>query len=245
MNAVRASADRVPKSDAGHPGIDGVRLRFFGFRLPEHLALRTAIGISMDFVLRQHRVQPGTPQAAKLEQNYYQFFLERRLSPFTPPCDLLSPEAARWLDDPRLTRFVIPCSEDDAELRRLVEHLREHDWLKKGFFYVWDEPQTEADFEQLSRRARRIRAIEPQAAIMVPFTNPVTTTKCEPSDLGIAAGEDHAGPDEEGGRVREREADAAGPREIGAFYELPQPSTHGEVSHQLSVHHRVEIFAVR
>jgi len=77
------------------------------------------------------------------------------------------------------------------------------------------------------------------------FTTPVTTTKCEPSDLGIAAGEDHAGPDEEGGRVREREADAAGPREIGAFYELPQPSTHGEVSHQLSVHHRVEIFAVR
>ena len=146
-----------------------VSLRVFGFRLPEHPALRTAIGISMDFVLRQHRVQPGTPEAAELEQNYYQFFLERRLSPFTPPCDLLSPEAARWLDDPRLTSFVIPCSEDDAELRRLVEHLREHDWLKKGFFYAWDEPQTEADFEQLARRARRIRAIEPRAAIMVPF----------------------------------------------------------------------------
>ena len=199
----------------------------------------------MDFVLRQHRVQPGTPQAAELERNYYQFFLERRLSPFTPPCDLLSPEAARWLDDPRLTSFVIPCSEDDAELRRLVEHLREHDWLKKGFFYAWDEPQTEADFEQLARRARRIRAIEPRAAIMVPFTTPVTTTTYEPSDLGIAAGEDHAGRDEEGGRVRDREADAAGPREIGAFHKLPQPSTHGEVSHQLSVHHRVEIFAVR
>jgi hypothetical protein len=154
-----------------------VSLRVFGFRLPEHPAMRTAIGNQMDFVLRQHGVQPGTPEAADLRRNYYQFFLERRLSPYELPCDLFSPEAARWLDDPRLTSFVIPSSEDDAELRRLVEHLRAHDWLKKGFFYVWDEPQTEDDFEQLARRARRIREIEPQTAIMVPFNgNPQQAT---------------------------------------------------------------------
>jgi len=154
-----------------------VTLRVFGFRLPEKPALRTAIGISMDHVLRQHGVPPETPEAAALRRSYYEFFLERRLSPYDLPCDLFAAEAARWLDDPRLTSFVIPCSDDDAELRRLVEHLRRHDWLEKGFFYVWDEPQTEADFEKLAERARRIQAIEPKAALMVPFNgNPQQAT---------------------------------------------------------------------
>jgi len=146
-----------------------VTLRVFGFQLPERPSLRTAIGNGMEFVLPQHGVQPGTPDAAALEQAYYRFLLERRLSPYNLPCDLFSPEAARWLDDPRLTSFVIPVSADDEELRRLTNHLRDHDWLRKGFFYVWDEPQTQDDFERLAVQARRIRELEPRAPIMVPF----------------------------------------------------------------------------
>lgn len=163
--------------DARPPRDVPVSLRVHGFRLPERPSLRTAIGNQMEFVLRQHGVQPGTPEAAALERNYYAFFLERRLSPYNLPCDLFSPEAARWLDDPRLTSFVIPWSDDEAHLRRVVEHLAGHDWLRKGFFYVWDEPQTEDDFEKLAHRARRIRGIEPRAPVMVPFNgNPREAT---------------------------------------------------------------------
>jgi len=154
-----------------------VTLRVYGFRLPEQPSLRTAIGNQMEFVFRQHGVPPGTPEAADLERTYYRFFLERRLSPYNLPCDLFSPEAATWLEDPRLTSFVIPWNDDEAHLRRVVEHLARHDWLRKGFFYIWDEPQTQDDFDALAVRARLIRGIEPRAAIMVPFNgNPREAT---------------------------------------------------------------------
>lgn len=168
---LRLSFDTQPPRDVP------VTLRVYGFRLPERPSLRTAIGNQMEFVLPQHGVLPGTPEAADLERNYYRFFLERRLSPYNLPCELFSPEAARWLDDPRLTSFVIPWSDDEANLRRVVEHLAQHDWLRKGFFYIWDEPQTQDDFDQLARRARTIRGIEPRTPIMVPFNgNPREAT---------------------------------------------------------------------
>jgi hypothetical protein len=149
-----------------------VRLRVRGFKLPEHPSMRTAIGNeAWEFVLLQHGIKEGTPEAAKLKRNYYQFFVERRLSPYLLPCDLFDPEAAQWLDDPRLTSFVIPYSEDDAVLRRTIEHLKKNNWLEKGFFYIWDEPVEPADFEAIRRRAQRIQAIEPGARINVPFNN--------------------------------------------------------------------------
>jgi hypothetical protein len=133
--------------------------------------MRTAIGNEWNFYLLQHGVKEGTPEAAQLKRNYYQFFLERRISCYGIPCDLFDPEAARWLNDPRLTSFVIPYSEDDAVLRRTIEHLKKNNWLDKGFFYIWDEPVDPADFEAIRRRALQIQAIEPRARINVPFNN--------------------------------------------------------------------------
>jgi len=118
--------------DSAPARIVPLTLRVFGFRLPEQPSLRTAIGNQMGFVLPHHGVQAGTPEAATLERNYYEFLLQRRLSPYSLPCDLCSPEAARWLDDPRLTSFVIPVSDDDAEFRRVTAHLRDRDWLKRA-----------------------------------------------------------------------------------------------------------------
>lgn len=147
-----------------------IRLRVRGFQLPERPSMRTAIGNeAWEFVLQQHGVKPGTPEAAELRRNYYRFFLERRLSLYQLPCDLFDPEAAQWLNDPRLTSFVIPYSDDDAVLRRTIEHLKKNDWLAKGFFYVVDEPAEPADFEKLRHRAQKIQAIEPRARITAPF----------------------------------------------------------------------------
>ena len=147
-----------------------IRLRVRGFQLPERPSMRTAIGNeAWEFVLQQHRVKPGTPETVELRRNYYRFFLERRLSPYQLPCDLFDPEAAQWLNDPRLTSFVIPYSDDDAVLRRTIEHLKKNNWLEKGFFYVVDEPSEPADFEKLRHRARKIQAIEPRARITAPF----------------------------------------------------------------------------
>jgi hypothetical protein len=145
-------------------------LRVRGFQLPEHPSMRTAIGNeAWDFVLQQHGVKPGTPEAVELRRNYYRFFLERRLSPYQLPCDLFDPEAAQWLNDPRLTSFVIPYSDDDTALRRTIEHLKKNNWLEKGFLYVVDEPTEPADFERLRHRAQKIQAIEPRAHITAPF----------------------------------------------------------------------------
>jgi len=146
-----------------------VRLRVFGFRLPARPSMRTAIGNQSDFVLRQHDVVAGSPQATELVHNYYRFFVDRRMSPYELPCDLAAPEAARWVADPRVTSFVVPYAEDESALRRSIERVRDLGALDKGFFYVWDEPRTPDDFDELARRARRIRALEPRAAIMAPF----------------------------------------------------------------------------
>lgn len=147
-----------------------IRLRVRGFQLPEHPSMRTAIGNeAWEFVLQQHGVQPGTPEAAELRRNYYRFFLERRLSLYQLPCDLFDPEAAQWLNDSRLTSFVIPYTDDDALLRRTIEHLKKNKWLEKGFFYPIDEPDEPAHFAELRRKAQRIQAIEPHARITAPF----------------------------------------------------------------------------
>lgn len=149
-----------------------IRLRVRGFQLPEHPSMRTAIGNeAWEFVLQQHRVKSGTLEAAELRRNYYRFFLERRLSPYQLPCDLFDPEASQWLNDPQLTSFVIPYSDDDVVLRRTIEHLKNNNWLEKGFFYVVDEPDEPVDFEKLRHRARKIQAIEPRARITAPFNN--------------------------------------------------------------------------
>jgi len=154
-------------------GLNPVEVRLsltvWDFALPETPHLRTALGISGQFIAQSHDVEPGSPAHRALVAKYYEALLERRISAYAPPMPVTSPEAIKYLADPRCTGFVIPYSDDEAQLRRTIETLRKHGVLGKGYFYVVDEPVTRDQYERLKTVCRTIHRVDPKLKIVAPY----------------------------------------------------------------------------
>jgi hypothetical protein len=144
-------------------------LTVWNFTLPETPHLRTALGISEEYVAKAHGLQPGTPAARALVTKYYEALLERRISAYSPPVAPGSAEALKYLADPRCTGFMIPYSDDAAQLRQTVEALRKQGVLEKGYFYVVDEPVNKDSYERLKTVCRNIHAVDPKLRIVAPY----------------------------------------------------------------------------
>jgi len=146
-----------------------VELRVWRFEIPLTPSMRTAFGLWGDGIARHHGV-PGSGEAhRKLMERYWKLLVSRRLSPYSIPVDIFSPEAGKYLGDPRLTSFVIPYSDNEAQLRRTVEHLRQGGWLQKGYFYVVDEPITREQYDRLVEVCQRVKRVDPSLKIVSPY----------------------------------------------------------------------------
>jgi hypothetical protein len=166
-----------------------IELRVWRFEIPLKPSMRTAFGLWGDGIARHHGVMADSaadwenisrrqvsaegspPKSAhqKLMERYWELLVSRRLSPYSIPVDIFSPEAGKYLGDPRLTSFVIPYSDDEAQLRRTVEHLRQGGWLEKGYFYVVDEPITREQYDRLVEICQRIKRVDPSLKIVSPY----------------------------------------------------------------------------
>lgn len=146
-----------------------LELTVWGFTLPEAPHLRTAIGISEEYVIRAHGVPPDGEAARDLKVKYYEALLERRISAYSPPVPLMSAEADRYLRDPRCTAFMIPYSDDEAQLRTTVDALRKRGVLHKGYFHVVDEPVKKDQYERLKAACRRIHSVDPKLRVVGPY----------------------------------------------------------------------------
>jgi hypothetical protein len=156
---------KSPETDVRIP----VVLRVWPFEIPEKPSVKTAFGISMDYVLKFEGVAPGTPEALALYDRYWRTLVEHRISPYEIPVDILDPAAAKYLDDPRLTSFTIPYREDAAWVKARVDRAREKGWLSRGYFYPWDEPVNAEQYANLRKAVERIRSIDPKLRIVSPF----------------------------------------------------------------------------
>jgi hypothetical protein len=144
-------------------------LTVWNFTLPETPHLRTALGISGNFVAKAHGIEPSGAKYEALLAKYCEALLERRISAYSPPMDATQPAARKYLADPRCTGYLIPYSEDAAVLRRNVETLRTEGLLDKGYFYVVDEPVNKESYERLKAVCRKIHAVDPKLKIVAPY----------------------------------------------------------------------------
>jgi hypothetical protein len=166
-----------------------IQLRVWSFEIPLKPSMRTAFGLWGDGIARHHEVtadsaafwenisrrrssseeEPPKSAHQKLMHRYWELLVSRRISPYSIPVDIFSPEAEKYLGDPRLSSFIIPYSDDEAQLRRTVDHLRQGGWLEKGYFYVVDEPITREQYDRLVEICQRIKRIDPSLKIVSPY----------------------------------------------------------------------------
>ncbi|MDW8289565.1 MAG: DUF6067 family protein [Armatimonadota bacterium] len=146
-----------------------IELRVWRFEIPLTPSMRTAFGLWGDGIARLHGVSSNSQAHQKLLERYWELLVSRRVSPFSIPVDIFSPEAGKYLGDPRLTSFVIPYSDDEAQLRRTVEYLRQGGWIHKGYFYVVDEPITREQYNRLIEVCNRVKKIDPTLKIVSPY----------------------------------------------------------------------------
>jgi len=153
----------APKKDLS------VNLTLRPFELPEAVEPVTTFGLSDGFILQQHGVEAGTPEAQALITKYYEVLLEHYVSAYSLPVELKSPEAAKYLNDPRLTSYVIPWKEDEAYLREIGTYLNQHGWLDKGYMYVVDEPINKDSYDRIKAVAELIHRAYPKLRLTAPF----------------------------------------------------------------------------
>ncbi len=146
-----------------------VKLTVWPLAVPRRPSMRTAFGLTDNSIAEQHQVKPGSPEHKALLAKYWEFLVVRRISPYSIPVDVFDPQVARYLGDERLSSFVIPYSEDEAQLRKTVEHLRAGGWLDKGYFYVVDEPVKKEQYERLWAVCRKIQRVDPKLKIVSPY----------------------------------------------------------------------------
>ena len=86
-------------------------------------------------------MQEGSPEAQRLYERIYEFFVERRLMPTELPYRPDTPEAERYLNDPRIVSFSVPYDPaKPEESRKICDSLRKKGMMEKTFVYTIDEP---------------------------------------------------------------------------------------------------------
>lgn len=143
-----------------------LNLRVFDFSLPLTPTLKTAFGLGYSYVAKAHNLGPQDKEYQKIMDKYYFFLLEHRISPYCPPVPVMSKEAGKYLNDPRVTTFRAPFSEDPKEMKRIINYLRERDWLKKAYWYVIDEPAW-GEYSWVRRVGDYLNSLEPETKFLV------------------------------------------------------------------------------
>lgn len=144
-------------------------VKVWDFALPQTPSCVTAFGLSAAYIAPQHGLDVNSAKFKRIFAKYYEMLLDHKISPYHLPVDLNSNEAAKYLNDPRMTSYMIPYLEKDEDLKRLVKRLIDGGWYKKGYFYPVDEPNTPEGYKSFDKVVDRLRSIEPNYHIVLPF----------------------------------------------------------------------------
>lgn len=110
----------VVETDRGAAKVP-VRLRVWGFALPERNHLETAFGFDPWLAFRYHQVESESDRRALLDL-YWQTFAEHRISPFNPAP--LDPFHVKFIPDADPPRAEVDFSAWEREMRRVIERYR-------------------------------------------------------------------------------------------------------------------------
>lgn len=104
-------------------------------------------------------------------REYYDFLLDYHVNPWDMPYDILDARADAYMSDPRVNSFSMPYEPtDNVKLSQRYQKVSENaEWLKKSFFYPFDEPTNVDMINNLAGRCIRIKEYCPGARIVSPF----------------------------------------------------------------------------
>jgi hypothetical protein len=155
-----------------------ITMKVRNFELSDTPPIPTAIGISPECIYKFHGMNGDSPEGKKLILDYFEFFLQHRLSmyAFHYPSLLLDcvPEekAKEVFGDPRITTVMLPYSDNYEELKKTVNYAKEKGFLHKCYFYAVDEPVSTEQYERIRQIRTMLDSVEPGLALTIPFHRP-------------------------------------------------------------------------
>ncbi len=143
-----------------------ITVHVWDFEIPKEKTFVTAVGLQSPFI---------TYFNARVV-DWYNVLLDHNMSAYDLPFDILDPRADAYMSDPRVTSFRVPVP--DYELGKLNEEkilayynklLTNEIWLKKAYFYPYDEAHTKEQLAVLKEWEETLRELCPEIELMSPF----------------------------------------------------------------------------
>ncbi|PSR99714.1 TPR repeat-containing protein [Actinidia chinensis var. chinensis] len=175
-------------------------LTVWDFVLPTTPSLPAVIGISDTVIEDRFGVQYGSKEWYEALDQHFKWLLQYRISPYfcrwgdsmrvlayTCPWPADHPKSDEYFSDPRLAAYAVPYSQvvscGDTEkdyLQREVDILKTKSHWRKAYFYLWDEPLNQDQYDSLRSMANEIHAYAPDARVL-------TTYYSGPNDAPLAS----------------------------------------------------------
>ncbi|XP_057469911.1 LOW QUALITY PROTEIN: uncharacterized protein LOC130758917 [Actinidia eriantha] len=175
-------------------------LTVWDFVLPTTPSLPAVIGISDTVIEDRFGVQYGSKEWYEALDQHFKWLLQYRISPYfcrwgdsmrvlayTCPWPADHPKSDEYFSDPRLAAYAVPYSQvvsrGDTEkdyLQREVDILKKKSHWRKAYFYLWDEPLNQDQYDSLRSMANEIHAYAPDARVL-------TTYYSGPNDAPLAS----------------------------------------------------------
>lgn len=167
-----------------------VRLRVWGFALPETPAVRSCFG-GFGRIAKAHGVEPGSDAFRAIEIRYCEAMAEHRITPPIPeylypaadPDGTIRPEKTHaelkaYVDRLRVNAFPIqrppfgdPLGANREKairfFRTTMAYLRENGWAKGAYWYALDEPNDAEAYERVRQLARLAHDADPDLPVLI------------------------------------------------------------------------------
>lgn len=146
------------------------QLRLFAhvwdFELPEETTASSVTGLDPGQIYRFHGQDDGVDRY----KEYYDMMLDYHVNAYDLPYDILDERADAYMSDPRVKFFRVSYVGDDARMVAWYNKLKTNEtWLKKAYFYPYDEPGSAAALNDMANKCARIKQLCPGVKIVVPF----------------------------------------------------------------------------
>ncbi|MBQ7699385.1 MAG: DUF4091 domain-containing protein [Clostridia bacterium] len=134
--------------------------------MPEVMTASAVSGMGPGDIYRFHN-NDGEKDYYK---EYYDFLLQYHVNAYDLPYDILDERADAYMSDPRVKFFRVSYVGDDERMVAWYNKLKTNEeWLKKAYFYPYDEPGSASALNDMAGKCARIRQLCPGVKIVVPF----------------------------------------------------------------------------
>lgn len=144
-----------------------ITLTVWNFAIDRSAPMETSFGVQRYLLEMEHK----SDDPDGLYKKYYDMLLNRyHICAYSLPYDILDERVDEYLNDDRVTAFIIPHDVSDDTISAYYEKLSKNEkWLKKGVFYVVDEPCNMEAYRNIEEAYNRLEALFPGHQMVSPF----------------------------------------------------------------------------